>query len=454
MVDDAQYIRRGGMRGYADFPQRSSIPHLGTDSLSTTPRNAPTLLDAFIERPDGLPFLLHFDGEFASTEDLVIGSYTGRNFGWRPDQYDEAVKNIARVIREDDGGNALAARFGRASYRTLLLGEDSSIASDTRISREFRKNVVIASDHEIIEAVKSFVTIYLNALQLSKDTKGAHNGSAYDQFLVANGLPTQPDAGESISDYADRLSLLVQGLGKPSFVKADAGEFGETELEGLRIFLARSSVSTSRNAGFPQVGNCIACHAPPHFTDFKFHNTGETQDEYDSVHGVGAFAKLEIPSFAERMKNHEAFLPATAQHPTASGRFRSIPSADQPGQTDLGAWNILLNPDYPSSQPGLQQLFCINHTCDTADQSDEALSHALATFKTPSLRALSLSDPYLHTGRKNTISDVLRFYQQTSALQRAGRLRNGDSELGAIRLNAHGVDALNAFLDSLNEDYE
>ncbi len=46
---------------------------------------------------------------------------------------------------------------------------------------------------------------------------------------------------------------------------------------------------------------------------------------------------LTIPSLATRTAND---LPATEQHPTASERFRSIPS-DGTTLTDLGAWRHL-----------------------------------------------------------------------------------------------------------------
>ena len=61
---------------------------------------------------------------------------------------------------------------------------------------------------------------------------------------------------------------------------AQAFQFGEAELQGLKLFL----------------GNCIACHAPPQFTDHRLHNTGVSQANYDALFGAGAFAALEIPS--------------------------------------------------------------------------------------------------------------------------------------------------------------
>jgi len=44
----------------------------------------------------------------------------------------------------------------------------------------------------------------------------------------------------------------------------------------------------------------------------------------------------------------------------------------------------------------------------------EVLPRTIALFKTPTLRDLGQSDPYLHTGRMNSIEDVIRFYQKFS----------------------------------------
>jgi hypothetical protein len=77
----------------------------------------------------------------------------------------------------------------------------------------------------------------------------------------------------------------------------------------------------------------------------------------------------------------------------------------------------------------------------------------IARFKTPTLRDLGHSDPYMHTGRLDSIEDVIRFYQKFSRLARHDNLRNGDPELKHIFLNDSDVAPLAAFLRSLNEDY-
>src|SRR5262249_15345087 len=58
-------------------------------------------------------------------------------------------------------------------------------------------------------------------------------------------------------------------------------EFGPTELDGLRMFLAEPAAPVASPAELTagKIGNCVACHAAPNFTDFKLHNTGTTQKE-------------------------------------------------------------------------------------------------------------------------------------------------------------------------------
>src|SRR6201999_4168771 len=106
------------------------------------------------------------------------------------------------------------------------------------------------------------------------------------------------------------------------------------------------------------VANCTTCHRPPDFTDRSFHNNGASQEEVDAVHGPGAFAKLAIPTYEERSRAPEKYLPATPQHPDASEVCRTPPSAGNPRAADLGMWNIFANPDYPEPQAALRQIVC------------------------------------------------------------------------------------------------
>ena len=83
-----------------------------------------------------------------------------------------------------------------------------------------------------------------------------------------------------------------------------------------------SSVNhTVTKAAVTHTGNCVICHPAPDFTDHSFHNNGASQEEYDAVHGQGAFTSLQVPGYEDRQANPDEYLPATLQHPNASGRF-------------------------------------------------------------------------------------------------------------------------------------
>jgi hypothetical protein len=567
LVDEEGYGPFGnltlGNRTYCDFAQHSPVP-VRDDGRIQTPRNSPTLVDAFV--PHNGPLLLHLDGQFASAHDLIIGTLTGRNYGWKPEEYAAAVHHIASIIRNDDGLGYLAvhARGGRwnveipgetaysnvfsgfTNYSGSYLFDPRSLTTDL-ISPQYRLNMrdPNTTDEQILDTIATLIEAYLRNLFFSQATNGldfvgagtpVFNGSPYDTFLVKNNLPQSPAANETPAQYARRLLELVNQLHNPQFVTDPADgefetqtqlfQFGENELAGLKIFLTSGS-SPGENRG-NNIGNCVACHAPPAFTDFIFHNTGASQEEYDSIHGSGAFMALRVPGLSERTANYNAYLPPTTNHPEATGNFETPPNPHNRQQADLGLWNVFANPDFPAPQAGIWQIvpqllglttpqidsFTLrdrhftftggngvphdtyyilastnllkpgtnwaviatntfdpagHFSFDTAMASDkpqfyyqlslrlptpaEVLPDTIARFKTPTLRDLGQSYPYLHTGRMNSIEDVLRFYQKFSGLARHDAVRNADPELPNISLEDNSIVPLAAFLRSLNEDY-
>jgi hypothetical protein len=196
------------MRTYADFARRSPLP-AREDGKLTTPRNAPPLVDATLDRPDGL--LLHFDAEFATLEDLIVATFTGRNFGWLPGQKAEAIHHIATVVRGDNGKNNAAQQFDGQPYRILFTGTDPAIPEEFRLTSEFRVAVDSGSDQQILDAVVKVVAAYVNSLRFSKqDDSGRPIHSPFDIFLQINSLPAQPETDESPLDYSRRLLQNVQ----------------------------------------------------------------------------------------------------------------------------------------------------------------------------------------------------------------------------------------------------
>ena len=513
LVDEHVETTGGTMRTYADFARRSPVP-ARTDGATTAPRNSPSLVNSTLPRSGGL--LLHFDAEFATTAGLVQATFTGRNFGWLPGEQAQAITHLARVVRGDDGTGALAQDFGGLPYAVILKGTDPSIPEEFRLPEAFRLNVATASDTDIFHAVTNLVSAYTEGLVFSQDESGAFNLSPYDVFLERNGLPRKPAPQESPLEYSRRLLASIERLEHGDhlswvshnphkkhrrhhrhlkFVKRNPAtedgtfqfhdqpfRFGREELQGLKIFFAEPTrapfASESLRRG--KTGNCVACHQAPTFTDFRLHNTGTTQAEYDRIHGTGSFTQLRIPDLRERNAAHDQYLPATEQHPHALGPFREIPSAGHPGLTDLGVWNVFANPDFPGSQRRIRRILCAENLSNglpghsllsgqTDDSFDRIIDSApfagrcnaqallpasIAVFKTPGLRDLGHSAPYMHNGQFDTLEQIVNFYRESSNFERAGRLRNGDRELGGIRLNDQDVAPLAAFLRALNEDYE
>lgn len=441
-----------GITLFGDLVGRSSVTERD-DGQRTSPRHAPPLVGALITQPGGWG-LLHWDGEFASTEDLVEATFTGRNLGWLPAEHAEAVRHFARVIREDDGAGALAKVYAPLPYAVLLRGVDPAIPPALRLPASFRLDPTHASDEAILRGCARLVTSYLATLQFSHDAQGQYNGSPYDAFLAANRLPRTPQSGETPPEYNRRLSEAVAALRAPRYIDEPARKFSlhnqpfrftETELIGLKIFL-RGAVGVAQSGG---AGNCAECHLPPHFSDFAFHNTGVSQDEHDAAHGAGAFVRLEVPDLATRSTQYDHWLPATPQHPGAKSIFRSPVAVEDPARTDLGLWNIYANPDFPAAQT------LIEHQLNRGGQltHDKVLGMALARFKTPTIRDLGQKSPYFHNGKMQTIEEVIRFYQKMSRLAHAGQMRNAPPEYFNMRIADGDIQPLAAYLRSLDEDY-
>ncbi|HLG14002.1 MAG TPA: cytochrome c peroxidase [Blastocatellia bacterium] len=366
-----------GLRAHTEFLNRSWVPWRTEDPRRSAARNAPTLLDtAHMPR-------LHFDGEFKSLEELVKGTLAGRPMGWLPGEQSQAFDRIYGVVM----GPAYRDRFKKA------YGID--------LERQSRDDV--------INWTATALSDYLRSLKTERN-------AAYDSFVSINALETGPREGEPVRAFAERMIARVSALEAKRELKLPRG-FDASALEGMKIFF--------RTEGAASAGNCVACHVPPLFTDFTFHNIGVSQSQYDDVHGEGSFAALKIPDAASAVR--------------PSAQFREPPSAQKPGDVDLGYWNFveLRSPSRPQ-----------------AESEDQLLRRAIAAFKTPTLRNLAFTNPYMHDGEFATLESALAEVMRMSTLARAGRVREADGELGRIRIAEADIPYLAAFLNTLNEDFK
>jgi cytochrome c peroxidase len=372
-----------GIRARADFFSRSWVPFRMEDPRRDALRNAPTIFDAAL-----MPSL-HFDGEFTSLEGLVKGTLLGRPMGWLEGEQARALDLVRQVVLSDQ------PKGHQESYRSQFKNI-YSVSVDS-LSRE-----------EVVNLVAKAISAYMRPMKSERSTP-------YDRFIAANKLAASPAVGEHAKEFGKRTLARIASLEASRQIKLPAG-FGPAALKGLKTFLATSGSSS--------VGNCVACHAPPLFTDFSFHNIGVSQREYDHVHGEGSFADLEIPGAPRAVR--------------PSAQFRETPVAKKPGWADLGHWNFADLKKSPLRK---------------ASESDEQfLNRMIATFKTPTLRNLDFSPPYMHTGGFPTIESALAELMRLSDMARAGEVREADEELAKIRISEADVPALISFLKSLNQD--
>jgi cytochrome c peroxidase len=333
---------------------------------------------------------LHFDGEFGSLEDLVKGTLAGRPMGWLPGEEDQAFDRVYGIILNDPGKGDDQVSNYRTDFKTAY-GVDPA---------DLKKG-------EVIDRAAKAIAEYMRTQKSSRATP-------YDRFVQANGLAAKPVAGETAKLFAGRFLGEITALEKKRALKLPSG-FGAAALRGLKTFFQTSGASA---------GNCATCHVPPLFTDLSFHNMGISQSEYDRVNGEGSFVELAIPASADVRR--------------PSNQFREIPSKRAPGCADLGHWNFVDLKSSPLRRSG--------------ESDDVFLRRMIGTFKTPSLRNLIFTQPYMHTGGFTTIEGALSELMRLSELARAGKVREGDEELAKISITDADAASIIAFLMTLNDD--
>ena len=460
-------VQGGGARTFTDFAVHSPIPSRPDDpaQVFTTARNAMELVENSLH--GDVDVVLHTDGQFGSMPSLVVGTLEGRNFGWLPTEQALAMHQVAQVIRGDNGNNTLASSLSGGTPYSALFQCSSTVPAKYQLPQQYCLDLTTASDADIIAGVGAVMSTYLGGLHFAKDSSGQYVGSPYDQFLIANGLPRSPASGQTPQQYGASLLQQLLALSNPKFI--DMGNFkyhgqrpfvfGANELNGLEEFLRRpaGAVITPAEAATNVIGNCVACHAPPDFTDSLMHNVGSTQFEYEDTNGAGTYANLVIPDLATRNADPNSYLPRTAAHPNALEPFRKPANASNPNQADLGVWNIFANPDFPDRQASLRKFLCAIDTGQFADCTEtdaQLLDRSAGVFRTHTLRDLDDSAPYMHSGHFNSLTDVVMFYHHAGEFARGGTLRNADPQIQNIALDHPELPNLVLFLESLDEDYD
>ncbi|MDP5219669.1 cytochrome c peroxidase [Ruegeria sp. 2205SS24-7] len=165
---------------------------------------------------------------------------------------------------------------------------------------------------------------------------------------------------------------------------AEAANYPEAAQRGLQLFLGR--------------GNCAFCHNGPRFSNNEFHDAG-------------------VPYFLSETEVDE-------------GRFGGLNFLLSSPYTLDGDWN---------DDPDKQGAWAVRNV--RRSHSD------FGNFRTPSLRGVAETDPYMHDGSLNDLDAVVRHYSEIDT----ERLHtNGDAVLSELKLTEQEIADLVAFLETLS----
>jgi len=217
------------------------------------------------------------------------------------------------------------------------------------------------------------------------------------RYRKAFGAPPASDEERVLVDAAKALAAFQETLasGRTPF-----DEFRDALLANDAAGIARYPADAKRGlAIFIGKGSCNACHAGPAFTNGEFHDTG-------------------IPFFIEPGR-------------VDPGRHEGIRKLRASRYNLLGPYN---------DEAGRSSATGTRHV---------SLEHRnFGEFKTPSLRNLALTAPYMHNGRLATLRDVVNHYSTVSP----DRLHSdGEAILRPLRLTEGETRDLVAFLESLQD---
>ncbi|MEC7357329.1 MAG: cytochrome c peroxidase [Verrucomicrobiota bacterium] len=155
--------------------------------------------------------------------------------------------------------------------------------------------------------------------------------------------------------------------------------FSDDEIAGLRLFVGK--------------GNCIQCHNGPLFTNNDFHNTGvPSKPNLDPDRGRAGGVKA-----------------------VRADEFNCLGSFSDAGAGDCAELKFM--------------------------QTES--SELLGKFKVATLRNISNTAPYMHSGNFSTLADVLNFYNNPPDA------KLGQSELNQLNLNAKEISQMGSFLKTL-----
>ena len=190
------------------------------------------------------------------------------------------------------------------------------------------------------------------------------------------------------------------------FISGDANAITKAQKQGWELFKGKAK--------------CIECHsfsaASPFFTDIKFHNTGIAANDMNFE---------QLSGLARQIADNERI----------SSRSKPINLTNNPPQS------VRQTQDSAPSLAHTQGFSELGRYLVTKQPKD------IGAFKTPTLRDIELTTPYMHNGSEKTLIDVVRFYN------RGGHANaNLDERMRPLDLNDDEMNELVEFMRTLTSD--
>lgn len=175
-------------------------------------------------------------------------------------------------------------------------------------------------------------------------------------------------------------------------------EFSETELTGLKVFIGQ--------------GQCILCHNGNNFTNQGFHNIGLPANELVDA--------IELPV----------------------GRAQGVLDIKGSRYNCNSRQLKKLRKKWPIATRK-------NSACDELPYLSTENLELVGAFKTPTLRNIALTGPYMHDGRFATLEEVIDHYDQADSKPAMG---HREESIQPLNLSRNRKAALIKFLESLTSE--
>jgi cytochrome c peroxidase len=227
------------------------------------------------------------------------------------------------------------------------------------------------------------------------------------------------------------------------FMEGDDEALEPEQLLGLLAFIRRIDSTDPIFTPEIGVGNCVACHAGPEFTEAAFTSLlAESEDGEPELLEVEEMPELDMGNLV--VGEETAFLDVGFSNigvrPTTDDLGRGAEVNGFPlSFTRQALLGLEFAPELPEcGGPDEEQ-------CPEADRV--AVD---GTFKVPGLRNVALTGPYFHNGGDATLEDVVEFYDRRGNYG-DDNIENLERNIARITLTELDEDPLVEFLESLTD---